>query len=160
MTRKKKTRKTGPLAAPKKSKEELKRSSPEPTKHKGKGKKPGSRFNVASGASKAPKAGSKAADDPRFGSKKPIQLVSANAPVTPATAQPRLDQTTLEAELRSLENDPELQRLLAAIEDGEDLSASEEAYVDERTERFEQLAEQLGLTLDDDEDDDWEDSDV
>ena len=86
--------------------------------------------------------------------------MSANAPVAPATAQPRLDQATLEAELRSLENDPELQRLLAAIEDGEDLSPSEEAYVDERTERFEQLAEQLGLTLDDDEDDDWEDSDV
>lgn len=158
MTRKKKTRKTGPLATPKKSKEELKRSAPEATKHKGKGKKPGSRFNVGSGASVAPAKSSKVKDDPRFGSKKPIQLVSTepSAPTVPTSRG--IDRAALEAELRHLEDDPKLQRLLAAIEDGEDLTEADEAYVDERTERFEQLAEQLGLTLDD-EDDDWEEGD-
>lgn len=158
MTRKKKTRKTGPLAAPKKSKEELKRSSPEPTKHKGKGKKPGSRFNVAAQKSAKGDKASSANADPRLGSKKPIQLVT---PTTAAQVAPKssFDRAAAEAELQALENDPRLQRLLAAIEDGEDLSEADEAYVDERTERFEQLAQQLGLSLDDEDDDDWEDLD-
>lgn len=158
MTRKKKTRKTGPLAAPKKSKEELKRSAPEPSKHKGKGKKPGSRFNVAASKSVTTEKRKSSNDDPRFGSKKPIELVSA-ASTTQATTTPSFDRAAAEAELRALESDPRLQRLLTAIEEGEDLSAADEAYVDERTERFEQLAEQLGLSLEDDDDDDWEDND-
>jgi|TARA_Y100001973_G_C5052482_1_gene258399 ribosome assembly protein YihI (activator of Der GTPase) len=157
MTRKKKTRKTGPLAAPKKSKEELKRAAPEPSKHKGKGKKPGSRFNVAKAKTTSPQqAGGQ--DDPRFGSKKPITLVSATAPAA-ASATAGFDRAAAQAELQALENDPRLQALLADIEEGADLSAADEAYVDERTERFEQLAQQLGLSLDDDDDDDWEDSD-
>lgn len=158
MTRKKKTRKTGPLAAPKKSKEELKRSTPEASKHQGKGKKPGSRFNVTATKPKAQQSSGSAKEDPRFGSKKPIQLVSATQQVTPSPSTTSFNRAAAEAELQALENDPRLQRLLAAIEEGEDLSAADEAYVDERTERFEQLAKQLGLSLDDD-DDDWEDLD-
>lgn len=160
MTRKKKTRKTGPLAAPKKSKDEIKRSAPEPSKHKGKGKKPGSRFNVADTKPSATGKGAKATDDPRFGSKKPIQLVSVSSSHDAPKAASSFNRAAAEAELQALENDPRLQRLLAAIEAGEDLSAADEAYVDERTERFEQLAQQLGLSLDDDEDDEeWEDVD-
>ena len=158
MTRKKKTRKTGPLAAPKKAKEELKRSAPEPSKHKGKGKKPGSRFNVATTKASATSKGSQSSADPRFGSKKPIQLVNANTPTDATTAKPSFNRAAAEAELQALENDPRLQQLLNAIEEGEDLSAADEAYVDERTERFEQLAKQLGLSLDED-DDEWEDFD-
>ncbi len=155
MTRKKKTRKTGPLAASKKPKADVQRSTPEPSKHKGKGQKPGSRFNVgSSGQQRGGQA--EAAADPRFGSKKPIQLVNPKA--TPAVSPTvGVDRAAAQAELQALENDPRLQGLLERMEQGEDLSAAEEAYVDERTERFEQLAEKLGIALDDE--DDWEDDD-
>ncbi|RUO63174.1 Der GTPase-activating protein YihI [Pseudidiomarina insulisalsae] len=160
MTRKKKTRKTGPLAPAKKPREEQQRKAPETTrKHKGKGKRPGSRFNVERPAQRS-SSGSSAAQDPRKGSKKPIQLVSAAATTATTVSQSAFNRAAAEAELQALENDVRLQQLLAAIEAGTDLTAEEEAYVDERTERFEQLAQQLGLSLDGDyEDDDWEDDD-
>ena len=70
--------------------------------------------------------------------------------------QPRLDRAAAEAELHALENDTRLQTLLDRIDNGEALNPNEERYVDERTERFEQLAELLGLNFDDDEDEDDE----
>ncbi|MDN7125418.1 Der GTPase-activating protein YihI [Pseudidiomarina terrestris] len=153
MTRKKKTRKTGPLAAAKTPKADVQRKAHEASKHKGKGQKPGSRFNVAQ--DKARHSGSTApATDPRLGSKKPIQLVNSQAP-TPVSTTPSFDSAAAHAELQALEQDTKLQSLLERMEQGEDLTVAEEAYVDERTERFEQLAEQLGIALDDDED--WED---
>ncbi|WP_411359747.1 Der GTPase-activating protein YihI [Pseudidiomarina salilacus] len=152
MTRKKKTRKTGPLAASKKPRDEVQRKAPEGTKHKGKGHKPGSRFNPQQ---EAPKSGtSQPVGDSRFGSKKPITLVNTHA--QQVAAQPSFDRAAAEAELQALENDARLQALLDRIDNGDELNPSEERYVDERTERFEQLAELLGLNFDDDEDDDDE----
>ena len=74
MTRKKKTRKTGPLAAAKKPREELQRKASDPSKHKGKGHKPGSRFNPQQQKNKPATAST--ATDTRLGSKKPIALVT------------------------------------------------------------------------------------
>lgn len=156
MTRKKKTRKTGPLALSNKPKADLKRIATDPGKHKGKGRKPGSRFNVTTAKQRA---GSALLDqsDPRFGSKTPVQLLNPNAE-QPVTTSASFDYAAAQAELQALENDTKLQALLERIEEGDNLTAAEEAYVDTRTERFEQLAEQLGIALDDDEDN-WEDDD-
>lgn len=151
MTRKKKTRKTGPLAASKKPRDEVQRKAPEGTKHKGKGHKPGSRFNPQQQTAKT--VAGKPTADTRLGSKKPITLVTAN---TQVAAQPSFDRAAAEVELHALENDTRLQTLLDRIDSGDELNPSEERYVDERTERFEQLAELLGLNFDDDEDDDDE----
>ncbi|MGQ4277330.1 Der GTPase-activating protein YihI [Pseudidiomarina sp. E22-M8] len=156
MTRKKKTRKTGPLALSNRPKADLKRNAAEPSKHKGKGQKPGSRFNVTTVKNKTGSAQIEQ-NDPRFGSKKPVQLVNPNADQAVTTTS-SFNHAAAQAELQALENDTKLQALLERMETGESLTAAEEAYVDERTERFEQLAEQLGIAVDD-EDDDWEDDD-
>ncbi|MBY6064198.1 hypothetical protein CWI80_06565 [Pseudidiomarina sediminum] len=156
MTRKKKTRKTGPLAPSKAPKANLQRAASEQTKHKGKGKKPGSRFNVASQAASQGASQSTASNDPRHGSKKPIQLVSSKpAPLEAEAATATFDRKAAERELQQLENDHRLQGLLEAMEEGEELTRDDLAYVDTCTARFEQLAEQLGIDLEDDEI--WED---
>ena len=155
MTRKKKTRKTGPLAPSKAPKANLQRAASDPTKHKGKGKKPGSRFNVASQTANKETAHGSSSNDPRHGSKKPIQLVSTQ-PV--AAVPPAFDHGAAEQELQQLENDIRLQGLLEAMEQGAELTDDELAYVDVCTARFEELAEQLGIEIDAD-DDEWEDDD-
>ncbi len=159
MTRRKKTRKTGPLAAAKKPKSELDRT-PTPSKvTPGKGRKPGSRMNELSEATRRRlSASEKSQKDPRIGSKKPVELVSSvTAAVTPKPKQKAFDEEAAFAELQALENDPRLQSLLERLDQEEELSDADLRYVDERTERFSQLAEQLGIDLNDD--DEWEDDD-
>lgn len=169
MTRVKKTRKTGPLAPAKKVQPEWEKparsKAPAKAPQKGKGHKAGSRFNVRSDKhSNTSSSQSRTIDDPRLGSKKPIQLISPEQ--LAATAKPApFDRKAALAELTAIENDDRLQALLDRADDGEQLSAAESRYVEERTERFAQLAEQLGIELDDsdddlDFDDDFEDDDV
>ena len=157
MTRVKKTRKTGPLAAAKKTQPEWEKpnraKAPEKASHKTKGRKPGSRFNINSAQGKASAAGAKGIEDPRVGSKKPIQLITPTQLAEAAAKPVAFDRKAALAELASIENDERLQALLDRADDGEDLTAPEVRYVDERTERFAQLAEQLGIELDDSDDD-------
>lgn len=157
MTRIKKTRKSGPLAP---SKSTQPKAKSEPTKDsvkRGKGHKPGSRHSSVevTQAGKHSRSDS-AKSDPRHGSKKPVQLVqpgeaATGVPKTATTAPPTTDQ--LQRQLQQLENDTRLQDLLERMEAGEALNDSDTAYVDDCTERFQQLAEALGLDVDDDEDD-------
>lgn len=144
MTRKKKTRKTGPLAPSKapKSPRDLKIDG----KKKGKGK--------PSGARQTPKPSVKRAETPaankpdaRLGSKKPIPL----EPIK--TAAKDTEALSPQQQLQQLENDPRLQQLMEKDERGEILTAEEQRYVDEQSTRYEQLAAQLGIELDDDWDD-------
>lgn len=158
MTRVKKTRKTGPLAAAKKTQPEWEKPTrakvPEKASHKTKGRKPGSRFNISSAKGQPSASGGKGIEDPRVGSKKPIQLITPSQLAEEAAPKPaQFDRKAALAELASIENDERLQALLDRADDGEDLTASEARYVDERTERFAQLAEQLGIELDDSDDD-------
>lgn len=146
MTRIKKSRKPAPLAPSFKPKEMLERAPAEHRVHPGKGRKPGSRFNVAKPKRPA-SAQQGAAQDPRKGSKKPITLLS------PAGAPPAFDRAKAEAELLALQQDSKLQDLLERLEQDQALSPAELKYLDQRTERFEQLAELLGLEVDEDDDD-------
>jgi len=163
MTRVKKTRKTGPLAPAKKVQKDWEqpkaKSAPQKPTHKTKGRKPGSRFNLPSNQTKGQGAGGKQQpQDPRHGSKKPITLVDPNQ-ATHVVQQPSFDRKAALVELAAIENDERLQALLERAEDGETLNASDTKYMEERTERFAQLAEQLGIELDDGEDDDFDDLD-
>ena len=150
MTRQKKSRKPGPLAPSLKPKSMVERVTPEDRVYAGKGRKPGSRFNVQAKAGKNAPASTTGARDPRHGSKQPIALIKPEqAAAVLSEAQQR---AAAEAELAALENDSKLQALLERLENDDDLTAAELKYVDQRTERFEQLAELLGLEVDDDDD--------
>ncbi|MFI8418433.1 Der GTPase-activating protein YihI [Serratia sp. NPDC078593] len=114
----------------------------------------GSRTQVENGKQK--NQSSSDVKDPRIGSKTPVPLlVESKAKAKPQTkpkaeAKPRLSP---EEELAKLENDERLDALLDRIEDGETLSADDQAYVDQTLDRIDALMEQLGIELGDDEDD-------
>lgn len=159
MTRVKKTRKTGPLAAAKKplkewEKPQSKTASTQPPQ-KNKGHKPGTRFNPLTGARRNTIASDSdsSRQDPRHGSKKPIALINPNE--LEAQQQPQFDRKAALAELSAIENDQKLQQLLDRADAGDILSPNDERYVDERTERFAQLASLLGIELDDEFEDDF-----
>lgn len=156
MTRRKKSRQPGPLAPSKKPREELQRDSQTKAK-RNKGHKPGSRHNLTRAKNEANSVKPEEKDS-RFGSKKPVTLIAPQALVSEVADKP---QPTAQQELEALQNDTKLQRLIALLEAGEELSESDLSYLDSRTERFNQLAEELGLELDDDDDElgDWEDED-
>ncbi|STD50120.1 Der GTPase-activating protein YihI [Edwardsiella tarda] len=58
---------------------------------------------------------------------------------------------TPEAELARLENDPRLDALLERLEEGATLNSEEQRYVDEMLDRIDELMEELGIELEDDE---------
>ena len=96
--------------------------------------------------------------DPRIGSKKPIALVAedqtAPAKVKKAVAKSAVEKARLtpEEELAKLENDPRLDNLLDRLESGETLSAEDQGWLDAALDRIDELMEQLGIAMDDDED--------
>jgi ribosome assembly protein YihI (activator of Der GTPase) len=151
MTRQKKSRKPGPLAPSLKPKALVDRVTPEDRVYAGKGRKPGSRFNQQTGAKKGTSVATAASKDARHGSKQPIALIKPEQPAPVITAAQQ--RAAAEAELAQLEQDSKLQALLERLENDEELTAAELRYVDTRTERFEQLAELLGLEVDEDDDD-------
>lgn len=161
MTRIKKTRKTGPVAARSVPKEERKReiveANKKPIKHKG--LPPGSRFSVKENTNKAGQQVGPATTDPRHGSKKPIALImpggsaaATHKKVKHEKTIPAADLTPAE-ELALLENDERLQDFLDALDEGAKLHVEDQAWVDQQLARFQQLAEILGLDLEDDEED-------
>lgn len=159
MTRVKKSRKTGPLAPSKAATKPWETPKGKPssgkTTRKSKGHQPGSRFNPNMGQQSAGRNSQPALQDPRHGSKKPIPLVTL---ATATDSKPLLvAQDAAYAELQALENDARLHELLDKIDQEIPLTDAEQAYVDECTERFAELADQLGLDLDDDDDEEDDD---
>ncbi|MFV9671350.1 Der GTPase-activating protein YihI [Pantoea graminicola] len=118
----------------------------------------GSRANPAAPANSSGRQ-SDSAKDPRIGSKKPVALIAdgkttATKPKKsvekPAAKKVRL---TPEEELAKLENDERLDALLDRLENGETLSAEDQGWLDASLDRIDELMEQLGIVMDDDEDD-------
>ena len=66
---------------------------------------------------------------------------------------------TPEQELASIENDDRLNDLLDRLDAGETLEAAEQAWVDQRVDRYQELMDELGI-IDTDEDDDGDFDDV
>lgn len=153
MTRKKKTRKGGPLA-PAKPQQPAYGAPPKPTtksKPAKKGKPPGNRHSAAK-ATRQPAAPQRGVSDPRHGSTRKVTLVAPAAAPASSTVQakaPELDYAALEAELQQLQADERLQHLLDLLEQGEPISAEDADYVDACTERFTELADILDLEVDD-----------
>ncbi|WP_369115315.1 Der GTPase-activating protein YihI [Edwardsiella tarda] len=120
---------------------------------KRRGHKPGARNNEQS--TQGGKGGMHADRDPRIGSKKPVTLVVEPGVVksrVQAVKQPETKTVlTPEAELARLENDPRLDALLERLEEGATLNSEEQRYVDEMLDRIDELMEELGIELEDDE---------
>lgn len=168
MTRMKKTRSPGQIGARKDNRETAEQIKDRKRKAKRKGLAAGSRQN--SGEQHQQNAGSKSAQDPRLGSKKPIALVAEPAkgdqsskparkavkekPVAEKASQaPAAPELTAEQELEQLENNDRLNTLLDKVDAGEKLGKNDAAWLDKTLARHQQLLEELGLLEDEDEDD-------
>ncbi|ATY83091.1 GTPase-activating protein [Aeromonas veronii] len=121
---------------------------------KRKGLKAGSRQQVEQPKSKSGNSQSK---DPRIGSRKPVVLVVDGKQKKPAALKAVKEKKlvmTPEQELASIENDDRLNDLLDRLDAGETLEAAEQAWVDQRVDRYQELMDELGIIDNDDDEDD------
>jgi len=102
---------------------------------------------------------SDAAKDPRIGSKKPVALIAGEnatpAKVKKVAAKPAAEKKatlTPEEELAQLENSERLDALLDRLEKGETLSSDDQGWLDVTLDRIDELMEQLGIEMDEEED--------
>ena len=124
----------------------------------------GSRANPVTESQK--NANGKPAKDPRIGSKKPVALgsdVVASKPKPVKAAKPAPEKKvnlSPEEELAKLENDELLYNLLDRLENGDALSAEDQAWLDASLDRIDVLMEQLGIALDDGAEDEQAEEDM
>lgn len=143
MARSKKTRKggeNGPKFAPRVKKADRKTVEGKRAEN---GRKPGSRHNEALLKQSSPANAGKSTD-PRHGSKKPIALAPV-ATKEPQKAKPKQPKMTDEQKLLKIENDPRLNSLLDMLEEGRDLSATDQKWLDTQLDEIERLMDRLGL---------------
>ncbi|WP_279506626.1 Der GTPase-activating protein YihI [Aeromonas veronii] len=121
---------------------------------KRKGLKAGSRQQVEQPKNKSGNSQSK---DPRIGSRKPVVLVvddKQKKQAAPKAVKEKKLVMTPEQELASIENDDRLNDLLDRLDAGETLEAAEQAWVDQRVDRYQELMDELGIIDNDDDEDD------
>ena len=126
---------------------------------KRKGLKAGSRQAAAAEKGAANSAGQK--KDPRIGSRKPVPLVVAESqkkavskPAKPNKSPEHLakhQHLKLEQELAAIENDERLNLLLDRLDDGQSVSAEDEAWLDTKLARHQELLAELGIDDEEDE---------
>ncbi|KIQ80825.1 Der GTPase-activating protein YihI [Aeromonas sp. L_1B5_3] len=124
---------------------------------KRKGLKAGSRQQVEQ---QKGKSAGKQAKDPRIGSRKPVALIveekGSKSTVSKAVKEKKLVMTP-EQELASIENDDRLNDLLDRLDAGATLEAAEQAWVDQRVDRYQELMDELGI-IDNDDDEETDDA--
>jgi len=99
--------------------------------------------------------------DPRIGSKTPIQLGEVSAPVARVKVKAEKPAPlTPEAELMLLENDERLDALLERLEEGEELSKSDQDWVNKTLDRIDALMEQLGIAYEDEDEEEEKTDDL
>lgn len=173
MSRVKKSRKPGVGKREVLSEADKKLIQPKAKKPKKKvGKQPGNRQKEAFEKKQSTQSNN-APKDPRLGSKKPIDLtpqvdvkkVKTNKPkaekVPPIAAiriiEPSVTPTSeLENELYAIEDDAQLQNILALQEENAELTEEQIDYFNEKMDRHQELRELLGW---DDEDEEFDDED-
>jgi len=118
----------------------------------------GSRANPAASENNGGRQAS-SGKDPRIGSKKPVALIADGKTVTASVKKSeqkpsaeKKARLTPEEELAKLENDERLDALLDRLENGETLSAEDQGWLDASLDRIDELMEQLGIVMDDTED--------
>jgi len=140
-------------------------------KDKLKGNKAGNR-NVIESKQGAEQSQRQAKNDKRLGSKKPIALTPNGVPepiAKPKVAQPAKEKVikstavdveskvatklSPEKELTEIENDDRLNELLEQAENGDELSKTDQAWLDKKMKRHQELMKQLGWIDEDGEED-------
>lgn len=153
MSRSKKSRSGGSLAARKEADFKSKRKVAVQKASIGKGKPSGNRQQEAQTPQQQQQTNTVV--DKRVGSKKPIALVSPNsqkaAVVSPKKPKPKAKVLSPEQELEQLENNTRLSNLLDESDAGQELNAVDQQWLDKQLARHQQLMEQLGLIEADDE---------
>ena len=156
MTRIKKTRTEKSIGAAKKPLEKQSERKAPLVRKKGKGRPAGAKANI-DGASKKTKHQGKSkgeALDLRVGSKKAISLVVAptKQPMSPKVkvvktkiTPPVEKSVTPEQELENIEADDRLNGLLDQLDNDEVIANIDQQYVDQQTDRYQQLMVELGL---------------
>ncbi|MCG9697992.1 Der GTPase-activating protein YihI [Shewanella sp. Isolate11] len=141
----KKTRKineNAPKRAPRTKKEERVVSG----KKQNSGNKAGSRHNEKQIQQK--QAGGAQTKDPRHGSKKPIALNLPEA--KPVEQKPKALKLNDEQKLLKLEEDPRLNSLLDMLEEGRELNATDQQWLEKQLTEIERLMDRLGISEADD----------
>lgn len=151
MPRKKKSRKVGLIGVRKDPNKPRKNTVSDRIKKPAKGKPAGSRHNVETGA-KPEHKGNGGKQDPRLGSKKPIQLIKTVVEQPTAKIQKRKYATPAE-ELAAIEADDRLASLLDKLDDGQKLTKEQASYVEQMTARHQVLCDLMGIKPEDDEED-------
>lgn len=152
MTRRKRSRKTGPLASSGKDTRRVRdeRQAANQKKQRGKGGKAGSRQQSA-GAVTSNQGHQTGSHDPRVGSKKPLTLIQPGQTV--AAKKPKVDHSLLntplpddmkgiQTQLLALEGDDAFMKQLEIVDDGGILPPSEHTLFEQKLQRYEQLLEQ------------------
>lgn len=156
MTRRKKTRTGGPLAAAKKQRQD-ESVNPSKSKKVGKGKASGSRH---SGGEQKATVTTPAQRDKRAGSKKPISLTAPAKPAAVVAAQkaeptwPPKSEKAMQQALQAFEKDSVFMAQLDSLEQGGVLPEEQQAEFNKKLERYDWLLEQFDPEGDDD---DWDD---
>ncbi|PMG30552.1 GTPase-activating protein [Shewanella sp. 10N.286.52.C2] len=148
MARSKKSRKggeNGPKQAPRVKKSERKVIG---GKKNDSGRKSGSRHNEALIEKESPHVKTQKNNDPRHGSKKPVALSIAPAKKATVAASAKVKQPKLtdEQKLLKLEEDPRFNDLLDLLEEGKDLAADDQKWLDSQLSKIESLMEKLGIS--------------
>ena len=139
MSRKKKSRKTGLIGVRKSP--DFKRVEKEKRIKKVLGKPAGSRYSQPVSDKQPAKV--KSNNDPRLGSKKPVDLFGK--PDLSENTKVKTRFFTPEQELDHIENDQKLSDLLAKLDAGKMLDAASQHYVDQKLKRHQQLCDMLGI---------------
>ncbi|MCL1124427.1 Der GTPase-activating protein YihI [Shewanella surugensis] len=142
MSRSKKTRKSNENAP--QSKSRSKKEERVPTgKKQDSGNRSGSRHNESIIQANA-SGNTQKNNDPRHGSKKPIQLaIKIEKPSPKKEKSPKMSD---EDKLLKLEDDPRLNSLLDMLEEGKNLTADDQEWLNKQLTRIEQLMDKLGIT--------------
>lgn len=142
MSRSKKTRKNNESAP--QSNTRTKKQERVPTgKKQDSGNKSGSRHNESMIQTHA-NGNTQKNNDPRHGSKKPIQLgIKIEKPTPKKAKSPKLSD---EDTLLKLEEDPRLNRLLDMLEEGKNLATDDQDWLNKQLTKIEQLMDKLGIT--------------
>lgn len=139
MPRVKKTRKIGTIGVAK-TQTNSRGNAPKKASKAKKGKKAGTRNNFETTSGQASNAKGKQIVDSRHGSKKPVQLVKSAD--KPKFKHPK-------DELKFIEADAKLDKLLNLIDSGQNITALEQEYVDSKLSRHAELCDLLGIDNED-----------
>ncbi|MDO6611957.1 Der GTPase-activating protein YihI [Shewanella sp. 1_MG-2023] len=146
MARSKKSRKggeNGPTQAPRVKKADRKVTG---SRKKDNGHKSGSRHNEALIEQQSPHVTTSKSNDPRHGSKKPVPLMVKAVETTAPVAKVKQPKLTDEQKLLKIEDDPRFNNLLDLLEEGKDLSADDQKWLDSQLAKMEALMEKLGIS--------------